>query len=121
MPIKTVGLPGKFRVGRVTRNTHFFFALQYKAYNSANLDWFVQFLFCRKIEYVNLGLLISLFYFDTCNTLLQFIERNSDSVSKCMLLILIDLLPPLFEITRISFKKKATYRKISPSSTISFK
>ena len=66
-------------------------------------DWFVQILFCWKIEYVNLGLLILLFYFDIGITLLQFIERNSGSVSKSMLLILFDLLPPLFEITRISF------------------
>ena len=73
------------------------------------------------MEYENLGLLISLFYFDIGITLLQFIERNSDSVSKSMLLILFDLSPPLFEITRIAFKEIANYRKISLSSKISFK
>ena len=42
-----------------------------------------------KIKYVNLGLLIWLFYFDLVDSLLQFIERNSDhSVSKRMLLII---------------------------------
>ena len=50
---------------------------------------FLQFLVCYKIKYVNLGLFIWLFYFDIVNTLLQFIERNSDhSVSKSMLLII---------------------------------
>ena len=56
--------------------------------NFANIDWFVDFLFCHKIKYVNLGLLIWLVYFDIVDTLLQFIERNSDSVSRSMLLII---------------------------------
>ena len=56
--------------------------------NFANLNWFLQFLFCHKIKYVNSGLLIWLFYVDIADSLLQFIERNSDhSVSKSMLLI----------------------------------
>ena len=33
---------------------------------------------CHKIKYVNLGILIWLFYFDLVDSLLQFIERNSD-------------------------------------------
>ena len=46
-------------------------------------------LFCHKIKYVNLGLLIWLFYFDLVDSLLQFIERNSvHFVSKRMLLII---------------------------------
>ena len=49
----------------------------------------LQFLFCYKIKYVNLGLFIWLFYFDIVDTLMQFIERNSDhAVSKSMLLII---------------------------------
>ena len=56
--------------------------------NFANLHWFVDFLFCHKIKYVNLGLLIWLVYFDIVDTLLQFIEGNSDSVSRSMLLII---------------------------------
>ena len=54
----------------------------------ANLDWFVEFLFCHKIKYVNLGLLIWLVNFDIVDTLLQLIERYSDSLSKSMLLII---------------------------------
>ena len=46
-------------------------------------------MFCHKIKHVILGLLIWLFYFDIVDSLLQFIERNSDhSVSKSMLLII---------------------------------
>ena len=64
-------------------------------YNFCKPTVFLQFLFCYKIKYVNLGLFIWLFYFDIVDTLLQFIERNSDhSVSKSMLfnyLIYLDL------------------------------
>ena len=56
--------------------------------NFANIDWFVDFLFCHKIKYVNLGLLIWLVYFDIVDTLLQFIVRKSDSVSRRMVLII---------------------------------
>ena len=58
-------------------------------YKFCNLNWFLQFLFYHKIKYVNSGLLIWLFYFDIADSLLQFIERNSNhSVSKSMLLII---------------------------------
>ena len=58
-------------------------------YNFCKPRLFLQFLFCYKIKYVNLGLFIWLFCFHIVDTLLQFIERNPDhSVSKSMLLII---------------------------------
>ena len=57
-------------------------------YNYCKPRLFLQYLFRYKIKYVNLGLFIWLFYFHIVDTLLRFIQRNSDhSVSKSMLLI----------------------------------
>ena len=62
--------------------------LYYNKVPFINIDWFVDFLFCHKIKYVNLGLLIWLVYFDIVDTLLRFIERNSDSLSRSTLLVI---------------------------------